>query len=888
MAASDLEPRRAERPRDRSTHSIARACSDRLRGLVVPLLLSAVCAAPLCAQQHVPAGWEEGLFDVVAAGLPQSSVAVLVTPRGKFLLPVQAVLDPLAVPYQVSSDSGVLRIIRPAGIGTASLWWSGARRLEVAAITPLDSDDVYVDGARVFVAANRLAELIEGSIDVDIGTLSIEIRRDRGFPAQIKLDARLRRRQEAMLASADDDDAPAGVPFRGRSGAGVMEWAMGGPLSRSNAPSTVDLRGGMGLMGGMLQLHGMMSVGSADGGVGLSNRELTYRRVFPGHRWLHQVQIGNVLGEGAEARPMQGVTLTNAPFVRGLRFDDVAFARPLPPGWEYEVYEGARLVGFADDDRATPMSIPLRYGTTPLRVRLYGPAGEVVESSVSYVIPIEQLRGGEWQYAAGAGRCVLQCTGMWYADLRHGVTRALTVQAGADAQRDSGWGALRPYGAVSFLPAAGWTAGIQARRSSYLRGSVQSFTDTHLSGDLTAGLNMPGEGGVAITSDADAMWFAQSTMRLRGILPHLTQRAFLLSSRLEAPQHGGEGRWDVSATAPIRVGMLEVGLQSDPFAMSDTTLPRAALVRLAPTIWLGNGIFRRLAYPVVRLEAGMQRGELVQWEGAISLQPGRGFVSVAIRHAPGLGGTQLTVSGSYALGLGRVIGRVMRHGEQLDGGYSASGAVAFGSVRHATPLEYGGLGLSGVEGHVFRDVDGDGKLGGADEPVAGAAVRVGGLVTRTDARGRYSMWNVLPYEAVNVRIDTLSLEDPGWVPALPARALRPSPQQYTQIEFGLVRTRELTGALVPGAKLATTAGVGLELREVEGGAMYTARTFSDGAFYISRVRPGRYRLTLARSSATALGIGTPPQVDVVVTGDADTVVELPSITLQRDASATPP
>ena len=89
--------------------------------------------------------------------------------------------------------------------------------------------------------------------------------------------------------------------------------------------------------------------------------------------------------------------------------------------------------------------------------------------------------------------------------------------------------------------------------------------------------------------------------------------------------------------------------------------------------------------------------------------------------------------------------------------------------------------------------------------------------------------------------------------------------------------------LVPGAKLATTAGVGLELRDVDGGAILTARTFSDGAFYISRVRPGRYRLTLAPSSATALGITTPPQVDVVIGGDAETVVEVPAITLQRDA-----
>jgi hypothetical protein len=743
MAARALEPRRAERPRRRSGRWPRRACAGRLRSLVVLVSLSALCAAPVRGQQRLPAGWDEGLFDVVTAGLPQSAVSVLVTPRGKFLLPVRAVLDPLGVPYRIASDSGVLRVSRPGGIGTASLWWSGTRRLVVTTITPLDSDDVHVDGPRVFVAANRLAELMEGAIDVDIATLSVEIRREGGFPAQIKLDARQRRRDDAMHAS-DDEDEPTGIPFRGRSGAGVMEWAMGGPLRRSNAPSTVDLRGGMGLLGGMLQMHGMMSVGAADGGSGVSNRELTYRRVFPARRWMRQVQIGSVLSEGAEARPMQGITLTNAPFVRGLRFDDVAFSRPLPPGWEYEVYEGARLVGFADDSRTTPMSIPLRYGTTPLRVRLYGPAGEVVESNVSYVIPIEQLRGGEWQYAAGAGRCVQQCTGVWYADLRHGVTRTLTVQAGADAQRDSGWGSLRPYGAVSFLPAAGWTAGLQARRGSYVRGTVQSLTDSRLSGDLGAGLNMPGEGGVTITPDADATWFAQSTMRIRGVLPRMPQRALLLSSRVEAPQHGGEGRWDVSATAPIGIGMLELGVQSDPFASADTSVPRAALMRVAPTIWLGNGIFRRLAYPVVRLEAGMQRGGLAQWESAISIQPGRGFVSVGVRHAPGVVGTQLTVSGSYALGLGRVIGRMVRHGEQLDGGYSASGAVAFGSVRHATPLEYGGLGLSGIEGRVYRDIDGDGRFGGADEPVSGAAVRVGGLVTRTDARGRYSTWNVLP------------------------------------------------------------------------------------------------------------------------------------------------
>jgi hypothetical protein len=40
---------------------------------------------------------------------------------------------------------------------------------------------------------------------------------------------------------------------------------------------------------------------------------------------------------------------------------------------------------------------------------------------------------------------------------------------------------------------------------------------------------------------------------------------------------------------------------------------------------------------------------------------------------------------------------------------------------------------------VFRDLDGDGKLAPGDELVEGATVRVGGLLARTDAKGRYSL-----------------------------------------------------------------------------------------------------------------------------------------------------
>ena len=82
---------------------------------------------------------------------------------------------------------------------------------------------------------------------------------------------------------------------------------------------------------------------------------------------------------------------------------------------------------------------------------------------------------------------------------------------------------------------------------------------------------------------------------------------------------------------------------------------------------------------------------------------------LGLRHLIGMPGTQLVLGGSLSLGAARLLARATSRADASEGAYSVNGAVAFGSVRRATALDYGGLGLSGVEGIVFRDRDGDGR-----------------------------------------------------------------------------------------------------------------------------------------------------------------------------------
>ena len=834
--------------------------------LGVLLALAPVRAA--CGQD-APRGYDEGLFELVASELPATTLSVLVSPRGTFLLPAQALLRALGIPHGIQRDSAQLRVSRPAPAADVVLRWSGQDSVEAVAT---DRD--------VWIPAPRLAQLVDGIIDVDLATLTVHASRPGGFPAQVRDEAHRRRSDALRRATLDAPVQRAPVRFEPKTGFGVAEWSVGGSLAPLASPTSVDTRIGMGVHGGMLKAHFVFGFPSSPAARGATEAEASFLRVFPEGRWLRQFQVGDIVTEGAEARAMRGVTLTNAPFVRALEYGSVPFSRPLPAGWEYEVYEGDRLVGFSDGTRSGAVTVPLRYGTTPLKVRLYGPAGEVTESAVTYVIPVGQLQAGEWQYGTGAGRCALrQCDALWYGDVRHGFGRRLTMQLGIDGLRDSARTESHLYGAASVVPAPEWALGVQARDRAYVRGSLTHEGGDPVTGTVTGGLNAAGQGGISVPIGGAGEWFVSSSLRLMHLLPRQGDRAVTLGARYEGDRPGAGQRWDASLTTPVRRGLIEVGLQSDPAAELNPDSAHAPVVRVAPSLSLDARRLHRFGVPILRLEGGFQRARLVQWEAAMSLQSGFGFANVSLRKLHGLPGTQLVMGGTIATGAARVLTRLTSRSGYVDGGYTATGAVAFGSVRRATPLAYGGLGYSGVEGRVYQDLDGNGAFGESDQPVVGAVIRIGGLRVTTDSAGRYSSWSATPYERLDVQLDTLSLQDPAWVPAVASHSLRPSPHQFSDVTFPLVHTRELLGRLAVDSTMPAPAGVALELRESSTGGLYRTRTFGDGGFYISRMRPGRYTVTVSASSLAVLGAEQPVTV-VIVPAEGGEAIELAPIRLR--------
>ncbi|HEX8671711.1 MAG TPA: hypothetical protein VF710_07470 [Longimicrobium sp.] len=841
-----------------------------------------VAGAPLAAQD-TPPGYEQGIYDLRVGSLNPLSVPVLLDERGAVLVPLRPLLELSGAPFRVVPDSGLAVVSRPRGAGQAVLDVR-AGTLTAATHVTLAPTDALVWASDVYATVARAAQLLEAEAATDAAELTVRFTRAVPFPAQERGEAEARRQFESGQGRDGPAVDPRSVPFRPRTGGAVLEWGVSTSTPDLGVPDAGSAVVGLGVYGGMLQVGAAVS--NPGGGLPVrTDPTARFRRVFPLNRWLRQLQLGDVATENLRVRAVRGVTITNAPFIRDPLFGSVQYDPSLPAGWDYEVYQDGRLLGFSHGAERGPVSIPLGYGSTPVRVRLYGPAGEQVESELVYLVPVTQLPAGRWQYAVGGGACVRDpdCRQMGYVDVRHGLSRALTLFAGADALAGDE-SRVRPYGGASLAGGSAWAAQVEAMAGAFIQGALQNFGSGPVSGTLSGGVTFPeldgrslaGPGGAAPVPGTGTRWNVDASA---GIRTPRAGRRIGVTGRVEGGSGTGLDHARGSVLGTLRGVILEAAVEhvaSPVLGTSDVGSLRGTFPLHALSSRLPSGT-------LITAEAGAGAGGLQRGELGVYAQVRSLVVNAVGRWDARISSPSLVIGTSLRFGYGRAQARLGSQGGQLTGGTTVSGALAFSGGAGIAPLPYGGMGQSGLHGVVFHDLDGNGSLDPGDEPVPDARVFVGGALVKTDAAGRYAIWSVLPYEIASVRVDTIGLNDPSWVPMRDIVLLRPSPHLFTRVDLALAPTRELAGALVPGPGVATASGITVEILGADGAVSQRVLTFSDGSFYIGRIRPGQYQARVSESSLRALGARAAPATVTftVPASGTDPLVEIPAIRLVR-------
>lgn len=711
------------------------------------------------------------------------------------------------------------------------------------------SDAVWSDGD-LFVATAILERVFGVGIRVEWTALTAFVGQTAGLPV---VRRERRERQQALLergrptVQALDLSPPDRV-----AGGALLDWSV---TATTRDVYALNLGLGAKLLGGSLELRPQLW--GIQGGTGGEFRG-SWSRAWPEQQWLRQVRVGDVQSGGRRAYLLRGVVVTNAPFLRSTEFDVQDLQGSLAAGWEAELYERGRLLAYAEPGAGGAFSMPLqlRYGQNPYDLVLYGPGGEVVRQTRTIRVPFSRLPGGRFEYAVGGGACDVEpCDGVLTMDARYGLTPRITVQGGTDLvfglNDQTLW---QPYALASaaVLPSLSVTG--EAVANGHVRGSfaLEPTPDFQLSFGHTAFAS----GGQQLTTalierhrtDGSLFWRPGA---MRGTLFFQATGA-----RSTGPEYK---RSLLQASATTRLGPLRysVGGRYDQSGRGDsTTFERFAM---------DFGVDGVLNAPLPWLQGATARGLL-------SIEPANGLASLGgsigrrlmrlLRADVGIGwfrgaGLTLDVTLTTAMPGPRATVRNRLSEGGSDAIMYANGSVAWDPGSHVVQWSDGGdLGRAGVTGILYLDENANGRRDAGEPGLQGIPVTIGGWSDVTDATGRFSAWDLFPFERLEISVDSLAFDDPRYV--LPSKLVRvrPTPNSFVAIEVPVIVGAEVSGYVLLDEM--GLAGVPVLLRNLDTGAETSYLTYSDGGFYATGVAPGEYEVTLPAAIARQLGVTVPP------------------------------
>jgi hypothetical protein len=766
--------------------------------------------------------------------LQLAEVLFRLTPEGR----LEATLDP-----------GRQRLVIDAARDTMSL---GAHRV------PVEPRFRRFEEGEIYVGAERLGDVLGLQLHVDWAELTITVMDATSLPI-----ARRLRRDAARTAFLRRGDLAAvdlelGLE-RPRWDGLVFDYSILAPSQDVLQGGAYSAALGVDALGGALQV-GVRSVGPLDSAVQL---EGSWNGVWHDPR-LAQLRLGTGITTGPRSRAQNGFLVTNAPFVRPSLVGAMPFGGRLEPGWSIEAFRGGDLVAYDSTDAVGRflMELPVRYGENPVAFVAYGPFGEIREFNRTYRLLEQLLPARRFEYGVSGGACRdASCSAIGNVDLRYGMSRRWTLQAGADrVWRDTAPDLLHPYVAITGAPTNTWGVSLEGVGDAFARAAVQY--EPSLSINVSAAYTTY---ATSVTQPVFTVPGRRSQWAVTGFLRPAPQRGYVyFDAALQGETFVGgsriQGRLGASALTSVARLLPYIRFERHPdsggmstqtfIGMSAFVLPRPQWGPVLGRFWM----------------RGSAELERVPGVNTASLVLGRD-IATGVRFETGVtwargGGTGLVMTIASSLSAVRTLTTVdVPYGRPASAVQAVQGSVLWDRAAGRLAAAPGpSIERSGLAGRVFLDENADGRWNPGEPPVPSVRVRVGTTSAVSDSNGTYRIWDLIPFEPVMVRVDSLSLDSPLLVPSLGTISVVPGPNRFRALDVPIAIAGVLEGKVVRGdnSDRRGVAGVTLMLTDKRTRGVRRIVTFTDGDFYLLGVTAGQYELAVDPRSLEALGMTAEP------------------------------
>jgi hypothetical protein len=159
----------------------------------------------------------------------------------------------------------------------------------------------------------------------------------------------------------------------------------------------------------------------------------------------------------------------------------------------------------------------------------------------------------------------------------------------------------------------------------------------------------------------------------------------------------------------------------------------------------------------------------------------------------------------------------------------------------------------------------------------------GGKVNQaSDENGIIFITGIEPYREIDVDIFTESLDNPLWQPVVKGKRVSLRPGHTAQLNFPIIITGEIDGTAYVkfGNEQREVSGVIVELLDLDGNIIQTAKTAYDGFYLMDKIPAGKYQLRVSRDQTNSLNL-LPVQPTFVVVETDNPIVSGMDFVLQK-------
>jgi hypothetical protein len=756
-----------------------------------------------------------------------------------------------------------------------------------------------VGDADYFLTPELFEQLFGLRFKVCMSTLEVSLETEHELPVDKRKARELGRQNVGGLHEQLEEYPLLNDRDRAIFNGGILDYALTGRISGSTKDLLYTLTGGVELLGGDLQgtASGIKPEGSKSH---FTANDIRWRYVVRDNKFLSEITAGQIGTTGLQPRRINGVSISNDPVEPRRIYDAFVFDGYTVPESEVEIYSNDRLTGYqrTDESGYYRFKIPVTYGTTRIGIRIFTPAGEIINTSRQMQVPFSFLPRGEVSYNLQAGKNGGQTNhfgenreeGEWIVNgnVSMGLTGWLTASAGAQNQVllnnrafTLGYGQLSARIARLYLISGDIAPGAFYRLSGnviYASNLGINFMYTHYDGQSIYNYRRANDDFSAHMFIPITLAGFASSFRMGGVITR-TGKDKYVRIRTDFISRFRQINYRINYQGNLLASGRKYDFGEEVLTTSITyTIPYAAGL---PACMRGIFVKGEIQYDIHRqgfLSSELQLTKTVLRNGRFNIggiynagirtifaQIGLTFDLKQVRSVTGLNASKHAVW--------------MRKNITGSIGWDSSNRTLVFNNRPQT-----GGGAASVL--LFVDNDNSGKYNRGDMLLPCKAIQIDRMGTMQVGKDSILRLNQLQsYYRYNLSVNRNAISDPTLVPIKDNFSFVTDPNRYKRIEIPFYRggIAEGTAYIEREGQKSGQAGLRLKVRKKGDESEKTIRTFGDGGFYITDLSPGYYTISVDPSHLELLNLHQVKQAEfeIKVRAEGDYIETLEIIVKQE-------